>query len=85
MRTVYMRTLEGAPISADSLARAMHRVREITFSVAAGLNTPVADIERAIDGRPEYFMDDFHLTSAGNELAAQTLLSVIRPFLDEWG
>ena len=85
VRAAYMQTANGSAVSPRSLQRTMRAVREATLDVAKSLDIAVADVERTIDAESEYFMDDFHLNAEGNALAAQTLLSVVAPMLDELG
>ncbi|MGB2987922.1 MAG: GDSL-type esterase/lipase family protein [Phycisphaerae bacterium] len=83
IREVYMQVAKGQPISASSLRNAMRAVRETTIDVARRFDVPLTDVERAIDGKIEYFMDDFHLNADGNAVATRAFADVLRPILDE--
>ena len=78
-----MQTVQRAAVSASSLRLAMRAVRETTIDTARNLGVPIVDVERAADGRLEYFMDDFHLNADGNAVAARAFVDVLRPILDE--
>lgn len=73
MREVYMKSADGVMISKSSLAEAMNAVNRSTIEVADQSGIPVADVEQAVGAAPSRFMDDFHLTAAGNIVAANTI------------
>ena len=83
MRQTYMQTADGASISAASLRRGMRALRAVTVEVAEDLDIPLANIDRAVGERLDYFMDDFHLTASGNAVVAEALVEVLRPILDQ--
>ena len=57
-------------------------VRKAVVEIAGQHGVPLADAEAAIDSRPEYFQDDFHLTVAGHEVVAGVFASQLGPMLD---
>lgn len=83
MREVYMKTATGAVVSPASLRSAMRAVRAKTIDIAGSYSAPLADVERAIAGRTELFLDDFHLNEQGNAVVAQTMAEVLRPLLED--
>lgn len=72
----------GGVVSPSSLGGAMRAIREAVFEIARQHGVPVADAEAAIDSRPEYFQDDFHLTVAGHKLVAGVLAKQLGPMLE---
>lgn len=81
MRTSLFR-LRGRVVSMKSLRGAMRAIREAVFEIAAGHGIALADAESAIDGRAEYFGDDFHLLEAGHEIVAGAFAEKVGPILD---
>ena len=73
----------GGVVSPASLGGAMRAIREAVFEIAGQHGVPVADAEEAIDSRPQYFQDDFHLTVAGHEVVAGVFASQLGPMLDD--
>lgn len=72
----------GGVVSPSSLGGAMQAIREVVFEIARKHVVPVADAEAAIDSRPEYFQDDFHLTAAGHKITAAVFANQLAPILD---
>lgn len=83
IRQTYMQTADGAAISAESLRGGMRALRAVTLEVAVDLDIPLANIDRAVGERLDYFMDDFHLTASGNAVVAEAFVEVLRPILDK--
>lgn len=82
-RREFLRDAGGTVISRESLRRGMRAVRNVILQVAGRQGVPVADPERAVDGRLDYFMDDFHLNPSGNAVAAGAFVDVLAGVLDE--
>ena len=72
----------GGVVSPSSLGGAMRALREAVFEIAGQHGVPVVDAEAAIDSRPEYFRDDFHLTVAGHKVVAGKFAEQLGPMLD---
>lgn len=72
----------GGVVSPSSLGGAMRAIREAVFDIARQHGVPVADAEAAIDSRPQYFRDDFHLTVAGHNVVASVFANQVGPMLD---
>ncbi len=73
----------GGPVSRRSVAEAVRRIRGIVSAAAARHGVRIADLEAAIDARPELFRDDFHLNRAGCEIAAEACARTIQAILQE--
>jgi lysophospholipase L1-like esterase len=82
MREVYMRDGMGRKISTASVIRAMGFIRNIILDAATEHQVAVADVEAAVGGNPELFMDDFHLNEDGNRVAAEAIRATIEPLIE---
>ena len=81
MQNGFFRVSEWQYVSAASLSRAMRAARAVVCRVASRHEVVVADVETALDGRGDAFIDDFHLSVAGNRVAADTVAGVVRGIL----
>ncbi len=81
MRGVYMKTPGGSVVSAVSVRRAMHAVRDVVVDCAREHAVTLVDAERRVGGAIDNFMDDFHLTPGGNEAVADTMVDAVAGLL----
>jgi hypothetical protein len=82
MREMYFRTSKHDYISARSLRAAMEAAQKIVAGIGDRRNVLTVDVEKALDGHEEGFIDDFHLNLKGNTIAAGTLAEALTPICE---
>jgi lysophospholipase L1-like esterase len=60
-------------LSAAPLREHLNRFNREMQNVAAATQTPFLDAARSMNGRPEYFYDDYHFSEKGNEFLAKLI------------
>ena len=82
MREMYFRTSKHNYVSAQSLRAALEAVQKIVAGIGDKRNVLTLDVEKALDGHEEGFIDDFHLNAKGNAVVAGTLAEGLTPICE---
>ncbi|MCH7808830.1 MAG: hypothetical protein IIB60_06350 [Planctomycetes bacterium] len=80
-RKTLLLNADRIPVSRSGTRKALLAIRKRTLDVAQRLGVPVADPERALGARLDYFIDDLHLSVSGNAAAADAIAETLGPML----